>query len=77
MKVESQAGKFILSFERMEPGEGALVITGRMGVWEATTTMGLGEMLSILKMTLRPRVLGYLIKALFTGGFRDRPEGEA
>jgi hypothetical protein len=77
MKVESQAGKFILSFDRMEPGEGALVITGKMGVWEATTTMGLAEMLSILKMTLRPRVLGYLIKALFTGGFRTRPEGEA
>lgn len=77
MKVESQAGKFILRFERMEPGDSALVITGKMGVWEATTTMGLAEMLSILKMTLQPRVLGYLIKALFTGGFRTRPEGEA
>lgn len=76
MKVESQAGKFILSFERMEPGEGALVITGKMGVWEATTYMELTETLSILKMMLRPKVLGYLIKALFTGGFRARREGE-
>lgn len=75
MKVESQAGKFVLSFERMEPGEGELVITGRMGVWEATTHMSLPEMLRILGMTLRPRVLGFLIKSLFTGGFRSRPEG--
>jgi hypothetical protein len=58
----------------MEPGEGGLVIKGRMGVWEATTFMSLPEMLAILRMTLRRRVLGYLLRALFTGGFRSRPE---
>jgi hypothetical protein len=70
MKVESQAGKFLLSFDSMEPGEAGLVIKGRMGVWEATTFMSLPEMWEILKLTLRPRVLGYLLRALFTGGFR-------
>jgi len=75
MKVESQAGKFILSFQEIQPGEGQLVITGRMGVWEATTYMSLPEMLHILKLTLRPKVLVFLIKSLFTGGFRSRPEG--
>jgi hypothetical protein len=72
MKVESQAGKFVLSFERMEPGEGELVITGKMGVWEATTHMSLPEFLGILRMTLKPRTLGFLIKALLTGGFFRR-----
>ena len=72
MKVESQAGKFILSFERMEPGEHELVITGKMGVWEATTHMSLPEFLAILGMTLKPRILGFLIKALLTGGFSTR-----
>lgn len=74
MKVESQAGKFLLAFDSMEPGESGLVIKGRMGVWEATTYMPLPEMWAILKLTLRPRVLGYLLRALFTGGFRARPE---
>ena len=74
MKVESQAGKFILSFEEMEPGEGEIVITGKMGLWDAKTHMGFPEFLKILGMTLRPRMLGFLIKALFTGGFRSRAE---
>jgi hypothetical protein len=72
VKVESQAGNFVLSFERMDPGEGELVITGRMGVWEATTHMSLSEFLGILKMTLRPSLLLFLLKALFTGGFRRK-----
>lgn len=74
MKVESQAGKFLLSFDSMEPGEDGLVIKGRMGVWEATTHMALPELWAILKMTLRPRVLGYLLKGLVSGGFRRPPE---
>ena len=67
MKVESQAGNFVLSFERMEPGEGGLVITGKMGVWQATTHMGFSEFLGILAMTLRPRIVVFLLKALVTG----------
>jgi len=74
MKVESQAGKFLLSFDDMEPGDGGLVIKGRMGVWQATTYMSLPEFWSILRLTLQPRVLGYLLRALFTGGFRARAE---
>ena len=69
MTVESQAGKFVLSFEQMQPGEGEIVITGRMGVWEATTHMSLREFLGILAMTLRPRMLAFLGKALVTGRF--------
>jgi hypothetical protein len=69
MTVESQAGKFVLSFEQMQPGEGELIITGKMGVWEATTHMSLREFLGILAMTLKPRMLAFLLKALATGGF--------
>lgn len=72
MKVESQAGKFLLTFDSMDPGEDGLVIRGRMGVWEATTHLPLPELWAILAMTLRPRVLAYLLRALFTGGFRAR-----
>jgi H+/Cl- antiporter ClcA len=76
MKVQSQAGKFVLSFERMEPGEGELVITGKMGVWEATTHMSLAELVAILGMTLKPRVLWFLLKALLSGRFFRRATTE-
>jgi hypothetical protein len=75
VKVESQAGKFVLSFEEMEPGDDEIVITGKMGLWDAKTHMSLPEFLAILRMTLRLRMLGFLIRALFRGGFRARPEG--
>jgi hypothetical protein len=76
MTVESQAGKFVLSFDEMQPGEGELVITGRMGVWQATTHMSLREFLGILAMTLRPRMLVFLLKSLVTGGFSARRAAE-
>ena len=48
MRVESQAGRFILSFDKMEPGEGEIVISGKMGVWDARTHMTLAEFLRLL-----------------------------
>jgi hypothetical protein len=74
MDVESQAGKFLLSFEEMEPGEGEIVITGKMGLWEATTHMSLPEFLGVLRLALRPRMVAFLIKSLFRGGFRAPAE---
>lgn len=64
MRVESQAGNFVLSFERMEPGDREILITGKMGVWDATTHMTLGEFLGVLRMTMSPRMLGFLLRAL-------------
>ncbi len=74
MQVESQAGKFVLSFDQMEPGDGEIVITGKMGLWQATTHMSLPEFLGVLRMTLRPRMLLFLMRSLLSGGFRS-PEG--
>jgi hypothetical protein len=77
MKVESQAGKFVLNFDEMEPGDDGIVITGKMGLWDAKTYMSFPEFLRILGMTLRPRMFVFLIKALLTGRFRARAEGPA
>ncbi len=74
MDVESQAGKFVLSFEKMEPGEGEIVITGKMGLWEATTHMSLPEFLGVLRLAMKPRMIAFLVKALFRGGFRAPAE---
>ena len=68
MRVESQAGKFILSFDRMDPGETEIVITGKMGVWEAKTYMTLGEFLNVLRMTMRPRMLSFLTRLILRAG---------
>jgi hypothetical protein len=62
--VEPQAGRFILSFDKMKSGEGEIVISGKTGVWHARTHMTLGEFMRLLRMTLRPRRLGFLIRAL-------------
>lgn len=75
MKVESQAGTFILSFEKMEPGDGDIVITGKMGLWDAQTHMTVGEFVRLLRMTMRPRMAGFLIKMLVGGGRRPAVEG--
>ena len=48
MKVESQAGKFILDFQQMEPGDGEIIISGKMGVWDAKTHMTLREFVKAL-----------------------------
>ena len=75
MRVESQAGTFILNFDQLEPAEGEILIIGKMGVWDAKTYMSPPEFLRLLLMTLTPRMLGFLIKTLFGGGFRTRREG--
>jgi hypothetical protein len=75
MRVESSAGKFILSFEKMEPGDREIVITGKMGIWDAKTHMTLPEFFRVLRMTLTPRMLAFLVKSVFGGGFRPRSKG--
>ena len=73
MKVESQAGKFILTFEAMEPGEDQVVIRGKMGLWEARTFVSFPEFWGIFKLTFTPRMLVCLLRALLTGKFFRRP----
>ncbi len=70
MIVESPAGKFILRFDRMEPGDGEIIITGKMGVWDAKTHMTLAEFLAVLRMTMTPRMIGFLTRSLVRGRLR-------
>lgn len=74
MNVESQAGRFVLKFEQMEPGDGEIVITGKMGVWAATTHMSLPEFLGVLRLAMKPRMIAFLIKSLISGRFRAPAE---
>ena len=52
MRVESGAGAFELKFERIEPGNGDIVLTGQMGVWEAKTHMSISEFFAVIRMAM-------------------------
>lgn len=76
MRVESQAGAFELKFERIEPGDGEIVLTGQMGVWEAKTHMSIDEFFAVIRMAMSLEMLGFfarsLFKTLFKTLFRDK-----
>jgi len=74
MRVESPAGKFVLSFEKIEPGDDEVLLVGKMGVWDSTTHVSLPELMNMLVMTLRPKMLIFILRSLFTGGFRKKRE---
>ena len=74
MRVESPAGKFVLSFEKIEPGDDEVLLVGKMGVWDSTTHVSLPELMNMLVMTLRPKMLFFILRSLVTGGFRKKRE---
>ena len=70
---------FTITFASRQPivvsfHDGEIVITGKMGVWAATTHMSLPEFLGVLRLALTPRMITFLIKSLFRGGFRASAE---
>ena len=65
MRVESQAGAFELKFERIEPGDGDIVLTGQMGVWEAKTHMSTNEFFAVIRMAMSLKMLGFFARSLF------------
>ena len=65
MKIESAAGEFSFDLEKLDLREDGIVLTGKMGVWEAETTMTDADLRRILAMVLRkPGAWGYLIRLL-------------
>jgi hypothetical protein len=65
MRVESAAGAFELKFERIEPGDGDIVLTGQMGVWEAKTHITISEFFAVIRMAMSLRMLGFFLRSLF------------
>ncbi len=60
MKVVSGAGEFELTAERVDVREGALVLVGKMGIWESETFIDPGDIGLLTRLSLRPRVLLWL-----------------
>ena len=72
MRVESQAGAFELKFERIEPGDGEIVLTGQMGVWEAKTHMSINEFFAVIRMAMSLKMLGFFARSIFKPLFKTR-----
>ena len=61
MQVKSGAGEFDISVERVEVRDTVLVLVGKMGIWEAETTIDQREIGHLLRVSLRPSVLGWVL----------------
>ena len=63
MKIESAAGEFEFSIEALQVRDPDILITGKMGVWEAETVMTREDIIMMLGMMIRqPQFWGYLIQ---------------
>lgn len=77
MKVISGAGEFEIVVERVEVRESSVVLVGKMGIWESETIVDQEELPHLLRVALRPRVLGWVLARPFAALRRrkERPAG--
>lgn len=67
MRIKSRAGNFIMSINEVEADKGELIMTGKMGVWQAKTHLSVDELIEMLsQVKINANVIDFL--ALF--GFR-------
>jgi hypothetical protein len=65
VKVISGAGEFEIVVERVEVRESSVVLVGKMGIWESETIVDHEELPHLLRVALRPRVLGWVLARPF------------
>jgi hypothetical protein len=75
MKINSPAGKFIITFEKLEPMEGAIQVTGKFGAWDAKAIMTFSEFWGIVRMAMTFKMIGYMLKSMFSGGDSTTDKG--
>ena len=52
MKIESAAGEFEFHIETLKVAGNDVVVVGKMGVWEAETSMDRDDVLKMLRLTI-------------------------
>ncbi len=67
MRIKSRAGNFNMSINEVGTEKGELVLTGKMGVWQAKTYLSADELQEMLR-TLK--IEGSVIDFLALFGFR-------
>lgn len=67
MKIESAAGEFEFELRDLKLAEDGIVLTGKMGVWEAETTMTDADLRRVIRMVLmKPNAWSYLLRTFFS-----------
>ncbi|CAH1665267.1 hypothetical protein [Chelatococcus asaccharovorans] len=76
MKIDSAAGEFAFDISNLELRDGGIVLTGKMGVWEAETTMTDADLRRLVRLVLlKPGAWGYLFRMIL--GARTEAKAEA
>ncbi len=79
MKIESAAGEFDFDIETLRVAGNEVVVVGKMGVWEAETSMDRDDVLKMLRLTVgNPAFWGFSLRLLPYAAFgRKRNRGNA
>ena len=65
MKIESAAGEFDFHIETLKVAGNDVVLVGKMGVWEAETSMDRDDVLKLLRLTIgNPSFWGFSLRLL-------------
>lgn len=75
MKVVTSEGEFAIEITELTREGDDLVMVGTMGVWEANTIIPAEEMIHLLRLSLKPKVIFYIISLpfiLLKGIFRKK-----
>ena len=67
MRIKSKAGTFIMTVDEVDAENGELIMTGKMGVWQAKTHVNVDE---LMEMISEVKINGKVIDFLALFGFR-------
>lgn len=66
MKIESAAGEFEFTMESLVVKDDSLILSGKMGVWEAETVLEPQDVRMLLKLLLgKPSCWRYMLRLPF------------
>lgn len=79
MKIASAAGEFEFHVETLKVAGNEIVVVGKMGVWEAETSMDRDDVATMLRLTIgNPSFWGFALRLLPLAVFgRKRNGGSA
>lgn len=68
MRVKTPAIKLDVTLESISTEDDALCFSGLAGLMPCETRISIGELLPLIGMLLKPRIIWWVIKALLTPG---------
>ena len=66
-RLVAPTGILKLAFETTEIDDGEFVLGGKVGIWGAKIYFEPHELVNLVRLMMKPKVIRYLIKAAFAG----------